>query len=41
MLNDPRITKQEIASRFGVTRATLNASLKRAGIPDPVPAKVD
>ena len=41
MLGDPRITKQEVAKRFGVTRSTLNASLKRAGIPDPVPAKLD
>jgi len=40
MLGDPRITKQEVASRFGVTRATLNASLKRAGITDPVPVPV-
>lgn len=37
MLLDPRITKKEVADRFGVTRATLNSSLKRAGIPDPVP----
>jgi DNA invertase Pin-like site-specific DNA recombinase len=40
MLMDARITKQEVAKRFGVTRATLNASLKRAGITDPVPVSV-
>lgn len=40
MLMDARITKQEVAKRFGVTRATLNASLKRAGITDPVPVLV-
>lgn len=37
MLLNPRITKKEVADRFGVTRATLNSSLKRAGIPDPLP----
>lgn len=37
MLLDPRITKKEVADRFGVTRATLNSSLKRSGITDPLP----
>ncbi|MBQ0746473.1 MAG: recombinase family protein [Marinobacter sp.] len=29
MLTDPSITKTEVATHFGVTRATLNSSLKR------------
>jgi len=29
MLMDPNITKTEVAAHFGVTRATLNSSLKR------------
>jgi len=32
MLSDPQITKTEVASHFGVTRTTLNASLKRIGL---------
>lgn len=35
MLADPDITKAEIAKHFGVSRVTLNAALKRAGIVDP------
>jgi len=29
MLSDSQITKTEVAAHFGVTRTTLNASLKR------------
>lgn len=29
MLSDPKITKQEVAKHFGVSRTTLNASLRR------------
>ena len=32
MLSDPQITKTEVAAHFGVTRTTLNASLKRIGL---------
>jgi len=32
MLSDPLITKTEVAAHFGVTRTTLNASLKRIGL---------
>ncbi len=32
MLSDSQITKTEVASHFGVTRTTLNASLKRIGL---------
>ena len=35
MLADPAITKAEIAKHFGVSRVTLNAALKRAGVVDP------
>ena len=35
MLADPDITKAEIAKHFSVSRVTLNAALKRAGIVDP------
>ena len=33
MLRDPQITKTEAAEHFGVTRVTLNESLKREGYP--------
>ena len=33
MLRDPQITKSETAQHFGVTRVTLNQSLKREGYP--------
>jgi DNA invertase Pin-like site-specific DNA recombinase len=33
MLSDPMITKTEVAKHFGVSRVTLNESLKRAGLP--------
>jgi DNA invertase Pin-like site-specific DNA recombinase len=33
MLKDPLITKTEVAKHFGVSRVTLNESLKREGIP--------
>lgn len=36
MLSDPNITKTEVASHFGVTRATLNAAFERARIQDPL-----
>ena len=37
MLLDPKITKAEVAKHFGVTRVTLNESLKREGFPlDPL-----
>jgi DNA invertase Pin-like site-specific DNA recombinase len=32
MLSDSQITKTEVAAHFGVTRTTLNASLKRTGL---------
>jgi DNA invertase Pin-like site-specific DNA recombinase len=38
MLSDPTITKTEVARRFNVTRATLNAAFTRTGIPEPSPA---
>lgn len=41
MLTDPKITKTEVARHFGITRATLNASLARAGIQDPALAGAD
>ncbi|WP_288367288.1 recombinase family protein [uncultured Marinobacter sp.] len=31
MLSDPNITKKEVSVHFGVSRTTLNASLKRQG----------
>lgn len=34
MLKDPSITKTEVASHFGVSRVTLNASLNREGYPE-------
>ncbi|MDT0618315.1 recombinase family protein [Salinisphaera sp. P385] len=34
MLRDPNMTKAEVAEHFGVSRMTLNASLKRHGLPD-------
>lgn len=33
MLADPMITKAEVAKHFDVSRTTLNASLKREGLP--------
>ena len=33
MLRDPMITKTEVAKHFGVSRVTLNESLKREGFP--------
>ncbi|MDX9708505.1 MAG: recombinase family protein [Trichloromonas sp.] len=33
MLSDPMITKAEVAKHFGVSRVTLNESLKREGFP--------
>lgn len=33
MLHDPLITKSEIARHFGVSRVTLNNSLRREGLP--------
>jgi len=33
MLSDPKITKTEVAKHFGVSRVTLNESLKRSGFP--------
>lgn len=32
MLTDPSITKTEVSAHFSVTRATLNAALKRKGL---------
>lgn len=34
MLQNPDITKTEVANHFGVSRVTLNASLQREGYPD-------
>ncbi|WP_043770394.1 recombinase family protein [Algiphilus aromaticivorans] len=34
MLRDPNMTKAEVAEHFGVSRMTLNASLKRHALPD-------
>ncbi|HZK24044.1 MAG TPA: recombinase family protein, partial [Oscillospiraceae bacterium] len=34
MLQDPSITKAEVAKHFDVSRVTLNASLKREGYPE-------
>lgn len=31
MLSDPKITKKEVAEHFGVSRTTLNSSIKRKG----------
>lgn len=31
MLSDPKITKKEVAEHFGISRTTLNVSLKRLG----------
>lgn len=33
MLKDPRMTKTEVATHFGISRVTLNAALERAGLP--------
>jgi DNA invertase Pin-like site-specific DNA recombinase len=33
MLTDPEITKTNVAAHFNVTRATLDAALKRHGFP--------
>ncbi|WP_419590532.1 recombinase family protein, partial [Thiolapillus sp.] len=33
MLKDPQMTKTEVAQHFGVSRVTLNNSLKRNGYP--------
>lgn len=33
MLRDPTVTKTEVAEHFGITRITLNESLKREGYP--------
>ena len=33
MLLDPTVTKTEVAAHFGITRMTLNSSLKREGYP--------
>lgn len=33
MLTDPMITKSEVAKHFGVSRVTLNESMKREGFP--------
>lgn len=34
MLRDPNMTKAEVAEHFGVSRMTLNASLKLHALPD-------
>jgi DNA-binding phage protein len=33
MLKDPAVLKSEVAEHFGVSRMTLNESLKREGYP--------
>lgn len=34
MLQNPDITKTEVAEHFGVSRVTLNAALQREGYPE-------